>query len=365
MAQHRILLVDDQKEVRSMLRSGLETLRAPVQVVDVPSAEEALLVLSRQPVSLLITDVRLAGITGLELLAKVRARSPQVKVILMTGMTDERTRRQVSEARAEAWFFKPVPMASFLEAVERCLDKPLEPQPVLSYHSQGRAQKTVGNCLAELRQETGALYAALLDQEGRMVGQCGELGGRTNPEDFEAALAGSLAAGSRLAFMIESAFTASPHTEWFPRAFSFMAGAYRVWSAPVGERLALVLVSREGPASGNDHLSEAANRAARELTERAELAKRGGETTLPREANEKAGLPVPALRPAGGEAPGEEVALPDENLASILQGAAFIQMESQDVAVFWEMAAEESGPGFPAEGLSFEQARQLGLTPDE
>jgi CheY-like chemotaxis protein len=59
-----VLIVDDHRDVRQTLRAGLETLGQGIQVTDVPSGEEAILVLSRQP-NLLVADVRLPGITSL------------------------------------------------------------------------------------------------------------------------------------------------------------------------------------------------------------------------------------------------------------------------------------------------------------
>ena len=76
MAAHRILIVDDQHEVRRMLSTSLRTLGPEIEVVDVPSGEEALLVASRRPVDLLISDVRLPGLSGLELMARVHKRNP-------------------------------------------------------------------------------------------------------------------------------------------------------------------------------------------------------------------------------------------------------------------------------------------------
>jgi CheY-like chemotaxis protein len=374
MAQYRTLLVDDQKEVRSVLRSALETLKADIQIVDVPSAEEALLVLSRQPVDLLITDVRLAGITGLELLAKVRARALQLKVILMTGMTDEPTRRQLNEAGVEACFFKPLQIGAFLEAVERCLDRPPGPLPAAPEGScegacegarkdalqpAGQPPSTVEGCLSRLRLETGALYTALIDPEGHPVEQRGELDGQLQPGKFLPALAGSLAAGSALSSIFETAFSHSHHQAVSPRSFGFISGPYRVWAVPVGERLWLVLVSREELAASDSRVGKAAGRAARELGELVAAASRASTPTEP--------TPAPAPKLQELEELSGEADQPDENLASILQSAAFIHLEPQDVADFWETAIEEraSADGGPAEGLSFEQARRLGLAPED
>jgi DNA-binding response OmpR family regulator len=121
MVAYRILIVEDQREVSHLLRTALETLEHELEVVEIPSGEEAILDASRNKVDLLVTDFRLAGITGIELMRKVRSHRPEAKVILITGLTDRKVRKEVAEAGADAFFLKPVPIADFLDAVERHL----------------------------------------------------------------------------------------------------------------------------------------------------------------------------------------------------------------------------------------------------
>ncbi len=75
MGKQRILIVEDQRDVRRLLRAGLETLELDLEIIDVPSGEEALLLSTRQPFDVLVADVRLPGISGLEL--KKRAQIQQ------------------------------------------------------------------------------------------------------------------------------------------------------------------------------------------------------------------------------------------------------------------------------------------------
>ena len=76
MVAYRILIVEDQREVSLLLRSALQTLEHDLEVVEIPSGEEAILDASRNKVDLLVTDYRLAGITGIELMRKVRSHRP-------------------------------------------------------------------------------------------------------------------------------------------------------------------------------------------------------------------------------------------------------------------------------------------------
>ena len=89
----RILLVDDQRDILKLLHSTLNTLAHEMDIFEAPSGEEALLEASRNKVDLLVADYRLPGITGVELMHKIRAKYPDVRIILITGMTDRKVTR--------------------------------------------------------------------------------------------------------------------------------------------------------------------------------------------------------------------------------------------------------------------------------
>jgi DNA-binding response OmpR family regulator len=121
MSVHRVLIVDDDLEVRRMVAASLKTLDAQINVMEAPSAEEALFISASYPLDLVVLDFRLPGMSGLDMLSRLRKRKPGIKIILVTGVEDAATRKQVSEAGAEAYFFKPIEIAGLLEAVRRCL----------------------------------------------------------------------------------------------------------------------------------------------------------------------------------------------------------------------------------------------------
>ena len=76
MARYHILIVDDQRDVRLLLRTSLETLKLDLEIIDVPSAEEALLVLGKEQIDLMVVDIRLPGMSGLELHDRAGKRTP-------------------------------------------------------------------------------------------------------------------------------------------------------------------------------------------------------------------------------------------------------------------------------------------------
>ncbi len=121
MESYHVLIVDDQKDIRRVLAGGLQTLGHSLKVTEVPSAEEAILMAPRQQFDLIVTDVRLPGISGLDMVKRLRKFNPNIKIILLTGASDFQTRKQVEDAGTFAFFYKPIEMADFLDAVERAL----------------------------------------------------------------------------------------------------------------------------------------------------------------------------------------------------------------------------------------------------
>lgn len=121
MAIQRVLVVEDSHEVRRMVTASIKTLSEDIEVLEVPSAEEALVVIASQPLDLIVLDVHLPGMSGLEMLARLRKRKPGTKLILVTGVEDDELRKQVAEANASAYFFKPIDIQAFLDAVKHSL----------------------------------------------------------------------------------------------------------------------------------------------------------------------------------------------------------------------------------------------------
>jgi len=85
----RILVVDDERAIRDWAASALE--RSGYSVVAVASASEALRILSAGAgdINLVLTDIRMPEIDGIELARCVRALHPTTKVIYMTGFSPE------------------------------------------------------------------------------------------------------------------------------------------------------------------------------------------------------------------------------------------------------------------------------------
>ena len=110
---HSILIVDNDRDVLKVSRSFFE--RGRFTVYTVCSAEEALGFLNEHSVDIVLTDVFMSGINGLELTRMVRKLS-DADVIVMTGAVDIVSSREALAAGASFFFPKPVRFTALLEA---------------------------------------------------------------------------------------------------------------------------------------------------------------------------------------------------------------------------------------------------------
>lgn len=117
-----ILVVDDEDDIRDSLRELLEASIDRVQVRTAASGAEAAEILTRETVDLLITDYKMPGMNGLELLSHARAVVPRTPRILITAFPDlDLAIRAVNEAKIENFFTKPLEPDAVVEIVRAVL----------------------------------------------------------------------------------------------------------------------------------------------------------------------------------------------------------------------------------------------------
>ncbi len=116
--RRRVLVVDDEPGMRYMARRALEPR---FEVTEAESGEEALRILESRAFHVAIVDVRLPGISGLDLLSALKAVSPSIDVIVMTGSAVDTDEALEWAIRRKAFFFlrKPFPVTVLETLVER------------------------------------------------------------------------------------------------------------------------------------------------------------------------------------------------------------------------------------------------------
>ena len=116
----RVLVVDDSATDRELTR-GLLAVRGAHQVESVADAEAALEFLAEHPVDLVLTDLQMPGMDGLELVVVLRRQYPLLPVILMTGVGSEQFAVRALQAGAASYIPKASLGESLMEIVRRVL----------------------------------------------------------------------------------------------------------------------------------------------------------------------------------------------------------------------------------------------------
>jgi len=118
----KLLIVDDEKNIRSHLGTFLESCGYEVRTVE--SAQQAMVLLSSDDHSfdLILTDYRMAGVNGVELLEQARRQIPDAAVILMTAYATIENAVEAMKAGAYDYLPKPFSLQQVQHVVERALE---------------------------------------------------------------------------------------------------------------------------------------------------------------------------------------------------------------------------------------------------
>jgi DNA-binding NtrC family response regulator len=120
MTKGRILVVDDDPSLRRVLQAQLE--QEGYEVAVAASVQQTLSVLELRSVDLVITDLKMPGISGLELLKHARSQYPQTIVIVLTAFGTVDTAVEAMKAGAYDYLTKPVHPDELLMIVRRALE---------------------------------------------------------------------------------------------------------------------------------------------------------------------------------------------------------------------------------------------------
>ncbi len=135
-----VAFVDDEPRVCSAVRKTLK--RAGMDVQCFSCVEDCLTHLATARCDLLITDVRMPGRDGLDLLAEVRERLPWIPVLIVTGYADVPLAVRAVKAGAADFVEKPLDRDTFLQTVERLIAQNARPTAFLE-ESLTRAERRI------------------------------------------------------------------------------------------------------------------------------------------------------------------------------------------------------------------------------
>ncbi len=102
----RIMIIEDDEEMRSLLKEFFE--EEGFETDSVSNGVDALKILSGDHVDLVITDIRMPGLSGLDILPAIRRLKPKTPIIVMTAYGSDDLRRRVFERGATIYLEKPI-----------------------------------------------------------------------------------------------------------------------------------------------------------------------------------------------------------------------------------------------------------------
>jgi CheY-like chemotaxis protein/anti-sigma regulatory factor (Ser/Thr protein kinase) len=168
-AANTILIVDDDPDIHRLLAAGLAGENYSIE--DTYDGLQALSLLEKKPFDLVITDIRMPGLDGLELSRRIRTLYPAIKVLVMTAESTPATIISALRDRALGYFSKPFSLDAVAEMVERVLSTP-------AAHSDIEVLSAVPHWISlQLR--------CKLEVADRLIGFLREIGTDLSPEERE------------------------------------------------------------------------------------------------------------------------------------------------------------------------------------
>ena len=161
---HQVLLVEDDPDLREAISVTLTLGKVPFQAFE--CAEDALDLIGQETTSLLVTDFRLPGMNGLQLLQEARRRNPQLPVVVMTAYADTQLAVQALKGGARDFLIKPFMPQQLLEVIARH-------QPVHPSENSAREAAIIAADVATIAALTRCERVAPTDATVLLTGESG------------------------------------------------------------------------------------------------------------------------------------------------------------------------------------------------
>ncbi|MEJ5329187.1 MAG: response regulator [Desulfobaccales bacterium] len=120
----RVLVVDDEARFRTTLAKMLRSRGLVVEAVG--SGEECLTELDDRPYDVVLLDIRMPGLGGLETLRLLKERHPEVEVVMLSGHANLDTAIELLKLGAYDYLVKPCPLEEVLLKIENAFEKKQE-----------------------------------------------------------------------------------------------------------------------------------------------------------------------------------------------------------------------------------------------
>ena len=242
-SEYYILIVDDEPKVTFFFQQHLQLVNKNYQVETAGSGTEALEKLEQKHYDLLISDLRMPDMSGLELIRHVKVKYPETKTILVTAYGSNEVWEEAHKLNISRSLTKPVNISDLLQAVGEALQKEgIKQEKKLGILSlSGEKFEELSECLEQLRVDTSALAATIVDTTGRMIVFSG------NIEDIDTSsilglLGGTMAASSELGSQV--GYQKQIHLSYFE------GPPFNLYASNIGKDFFLTIFQRPGADNG-------------------------------------------------------------------------------------------------------------------
>jgi len=117
----KILIADDERIERKGIRSLLERKDYNLEILEAGNGKEALEIARRQKPDILLSDIKMSFMTGLELMEKVRQFDPDMAIIIFSGYSDFEYARQAIQNGVMGYVLKPVNPVEFYDVIDKTI----------------------------------------------------------------------------------------------------------------------------------------------------------------------------------------------------------------------------------------------------
>jgi two-component system response regulator YesN len=123
---HRILIVDDERIEREGIRNLIRKLGLELEPVLAENGEAALEIVRSEPIDIVVTDIKMPFMDGLELSEKIREERPDVELIIYSAFNEFEYARRAMRNNVSNYLLKPIQVPEFVAAVQRAMEACLE-----------------------------------------------------------------------------------------------------------------------------------------------------------------------------------------------------------------------------------------------
>ncbi|MFH1958009.1 MAG: response regulator [bacterium] len=117
----KILVIDDEEVIRSCVQKILTKYGYLVKATG--DCRAALDVMDREDFDVVLVDLKMPEINGMEIAMKIKEKSPRAGIIIITGYMSYEIEKEIAELGIENYLVKPFGMAELAETVKKCLKK--------------------------------------------------------------------------------------------------------------------------------------------------------------------------------------------------------------------------------------------------